>query len=58
LLPRRHRADLVHVDLSRNHLVPESGHDLGQSLEPRPLLVRDQDAQMSFLVFSRRSTTP
>jgi hypothetical protein len=42
------------VDLARDHLVPEPGHDLRQQLEPRPLLVRDQDTQMPGLGLSHR----
>ena len=51
-LSRSHRPDLVHVDLARDHLVPEAGHDLGKQLEPLPLLVRDQDAQVPGLSLS------
>ena len=45
-LPRRHRADLSDVDLARDHLVAETGHDRGEQLEPVSPLVRDQDAKV------------
>ena len=46
LLPRGLRADFLHVDLARDHVVAEADHDLGEQLEPVAPLVRDQDAQM------------
>ena len=51
-LSRGHRPDLLHVNLARDHLVPEPGHDLGEQLEPLPLLVRDQDTQLPDFVLS------
>jgi DNA-binding NarL/FixJ family response regulator len=42
-LPGGHRPHLLDVDLARDHLVPQPGHDLGQQLQPLPPLVRDQD---------------
>ena len=53
-LPRGHRPDLLDVDLARDHLVAEAGHDLGEQFEPLPLLVRDQDTQMPDLVLNHR----
>jgi hypothetical protein len=53
-LPGGHRADLLDVDLSRDHLVTEPGNDLGEQLKPLPLLIRDQDTQMADLVLSHR----
>jgi hypothetical protein len=30
MLSRRHRADLLDVDLARDHVMPEPGDDLGE----------------------------
>ena len=56
-LPGGHRPDLLDVNLARNDLVPEPGHDPGQQLEPVPLLVRDQYTQMPDLAVSHRHQT-
>ncbi len=48
------RGDLAHVDLTRDHLVAEPGHNLGEQLEPVAPLVRDQDAKMLALVLEHR----
>jgi hypothetical protein len=53
-LSRGHRADLLHVDLTRDHLVPKPGHHLRKQLEPLPLLVRDQDTQVPDLLAGHR----
>ena len=39
---RGHRPDLLDIHLARDHLVSEPGRDLGEQLEPIPLLVGDQ----------------
>ena len=49
-----HRADFLDVDLAGYHLVPQSGYDLSEELEPLALLVRDQDTQMRGFVQSHR----
>ena len=49
MLPRGHGADFADVDLARDHLVAETGHDLGEQLEAVPPLVRDQDSEMGDL---------
>ena len=43
MLPRGDRPDLLDVDLTRDHVVPEPDHDLGEQLQPLPPLVRDQE---------------
>lgn len=48
--PGSNRADLLDVDLARDHLVPETGHDLGEELEPLSLFVGDQDAEVRAFV--------
>ncbi len=44
--PRGRGADFSDVDLARDHLVAETGHDLGEQLQAVPPLVRDQDAEV------------
>ncbi len=44
MLPRRHAADRLDIDLAGDHLVPEPGDDAREQLEPVAALVRDQDA--------------
>ena len=44
---RRHRPDLLDVDLARDHLVPEPGDDLREQREPVAALVRDQHPEVS-----------
>ncbi len=44
--PRRHCSDVLHLDLARDHLVPESGDDLRDDRQAIRALVRDQHAQM------------
>ena len=46
VLPRRHRADVLHRDLARDHVVPETDHDLREQLQPVAFLIRDQNTQM------------
>ena len=45
-LPRRHRSDVLHLDLARDHLVPERGDDRRDEGQAILALVRDQNAQM------------
>jgi hypothetical protein len=56
-LPCGDRADLFDVDLSRDHLMPEPGHDLGEQLEALTPLVRNQNAQVPDLVPSHIAGT-
>ena len=44
--PRRHGSDVLHFDLSRDHLVPESGDDGRDERQAILALVRDQNTQM------------
>ena len=39
-------ADILDVDLARDHVVTQTCHDLREQLEPVALLVRDQNAEM------------
>jgi hypothetical protein len=39
-------ADLRYLDLASDHLVAETGDDLGKQLQPVPPLVRDQDTKV------------
>ena len=54
MLSRGHGADLLDVDLARDHLVAEPGDDLGEQLEPVASLVRDQDAEVLDSVLGHR----
>ena len=45
MLSRGHLSDFPDVDLARDDLVPESGDDLREQVEPVSSLVRDQDTQ-------------
>jgi hypothetical protein len=45
-LARRHRSDVLHLDLARDHLVPQSGDDRRDERQAILALVRDQHAQM------------
>ena len=45
VLTRCHRSHRRHVDLARDHFVPQARDDLCEHLEPVAALVRDQDAQ-------------
>ena len=54
-LSRGYGPDFLHVDLARDHLVPEPCDDLGEQLEPLPPLVRDQDTQVRDLFHSHRN---
>jgi hypothetical protein len=51
---RGHRADFPDLDLSGDHLVPETRDDLGEQLESVTPLVRDEDTQMLNLVVNHR----
>jgi hypothetical protein len=42
----RHRSDVLHLDLARDHLVPQSGDDRRDERQAILALVRDQHAQM------------
>ena len=42
LLSRGDLPDLAHVDLARDHLVPEAGHHLRKQLEPVAPFVRNE----------------
>ena len=44
--PRRHGSDVLHFDLARDHLVPESGDDGRDESQAILALVRDQNTQM------------
>src|SRR4029078_4634481 len=44
--PRGHDANFLDIDLTRDHVVSQPDHDLGQKLQALTLLVRDQDAQV------------
>jgi hypothetical protein len=48
-----HRLDRFDLDRPRDHVAPESGHDLGEYERLSPL-VRHQDAQVSSLGLSHR----
>ncbi len=52
MLSRRHRGDLLDVDLARDPVMTESDDDLCQELEPVPSLIGDQDAEALDPVFS------
>jgi len=54
MLSGRDRADLLHVDLAGDHVVPEPDHHLCEQLEPVAPLVRDQDPQMLEIVSQTR----
>ena len=51
-LPRRDGADLAHVDLAGDHLVPEGGHYGRDEGEPIAPLVGDQHAKMVCLAIA------
>ena len=51
--PRRLRSDVFHLDLARDHLVPESGDDRRDARQAIRALVRDQNAQMLRLAMAR-----
>ena len=53
-LPGGHRADVLDLDLARDHLVPEGDHDRGDKREPILALVGDQDAQVLALTGRHR----
>ena len=54
LLLRGDRADFLDVDLACDHLVTESGDDLGEQLEAVASLVGDQDAEVLDPVLGHR----
>jgi hypothetical protein len=45
-LPRGHGADVLDLDLARDHFVPERGDDRGDESEPILPLVGDQHAEV------------
>ena len=45
-----HGSNLLHVDLARDHLVPELCHDSRQELEPLAPLVGDEHSEVPGLV--------
>ena len=51
---RGDRPDFPNVDLGGDHLVTESGDDLGEQLEPVATLVGDQDAEVLDPVLGHR----
>ena len=53
-LPRRNRADLLHIDLAGDHFMPKPGHHLRKQLQPIALFVRDQNAEVPVLVLRHR----
>ena len=61
-LPRGHRADVLDLDLARDHLVPEGGDDRRDERQAILALVGDQHAQMLGLAVThrclRRESTP
>ena len=57
VLPRGHRPDFSDVDLACDHLMAETGHDLGEQLETVLSFVRDQDAQVRDVVVRHRPRT-
>ena len=44
-LARGHGPDLPHLDLAGDHLMTKPSDDLGEEIESRPLLVRDQHSE-------------
>jgi len=44
--PRRHCSDVIHLDLARDHFVPERGDDRRDEGQAILALVRDQNAQV------------